>query len=133
MLVLRASGGMADALASGASVRKDVGVQVPPRAPRDPVADASTGSLCWQNFWPDWTAWVMNYFNGLPVSRSVFRLAKMSCQPLLMLSKVGVPGVKVSWVTVSLTVPSKSLASSIVNTTRDGLSPRWRLSGSVKV
>ncbi len=30
----RASGGMADALASGASVRKDVGVQVPPR-PRD--------------------------------------------------------------------------------------------------
>jgi hypothetical protein len=28
-----ASGGMADALASGASVRKDVGVQVPPRAP----------------------------------------------------------------------------------------------------
>jgi len=25
---------MADALASGASVRKDVGVQVPPRAPR---------------------------------------------------------------------------------------------------
>ena len=27
-----ASGGMADALASGASVRKDVGVQVPPRA-----------------------------------------------------------------------------------------------------
>ncbi len=29
---MRASGGMADALASGASVRKDVGVQVPPRA-----------------------------------------------------------------------------------------------------
>ena len=29
----RASGEMADALASGASVRKDVGVQVPPRAP----------------------------------------------------------------------------------------------------
>ena len=29
----RASGGMADALASGASVRKDVGVQVPPRPP----------------------------------------------------------------------------------------------------
>jgi hypothetical protein len=29
---VRASGGMADALASGASVRKDVGVQVPPRA-----------------------------------------------------------------------------------------------------
>jgi hypothetical protein len=28
----RASGEMADALASGASVRKDVGVQVPPRA-----------------------------------------------------------------------------------------------------
>ena len=27
-------GGMADALASGASVRKDVGVQVPPSAPR---------------------------------------------------------------------------------------------------
>ena len=26
---------MADALASGASVRKDVGVQVPPRAPTD--------------------------------------------------------------------------------------------------
>jgi len=32
ILPLRASGGMADALASGASVRKDVGVQVPPRA-----------------------------------------------------------------------------------------------------
>jgi hypothetical protein len=32
-LFTRASGGMADALASGASVRKDVGVQVPPRAP----------------------------------------------------------------------------------------------------
>jgi len=31
----RASGEMADALASGASVRKDVGVQVPPRAPTD--------------------------------------------------------------------------------------------------
>ena len=31
---MRASGEMADALASGASVRKDVGVQVPPRAPR---------------------------------------------------------------------------------------------------
>ncbi len=30
---VRASGEMADALASGASVRKDVGVQVPPRAP----------------------------------------------------------------------------------------------------
>ena len=30
----RASGGMADALASGASVRKDVGVQVPSRPPR---------------------------------------------------------------------------------------------------
>ena len=29
---LRASGGTADALASGASVRKDVGVQIPPRA-----------------------------------------------------------------------------------------------------
>ena len=29
----RASGGMADALASGASIRKDVGVQVPPRPP----------------------------------------------------------------------------------------------------
>jgi hypothetical protein len=29
--VIRASGEMADALASGASVRKDVGVQVPPR------------------------------------------------------------------------------------------------------
>ena len=28
-----ASGGTADALASGASVRKDVGVQIPPRAP----------------------------------------------------------------------------------------------------
>ncbi len=28
----RASGEMADALASGASVRKDVGVRVPPRA-----------------------------------------------------------------------------------------------------
>jgi hypothetical protein len=28
----RASGGTADALASGASVRKDVGVQIPPRA-----------------------------------------------------------------------------------------------------
>ena len=27
-----ASGGTADALASGASVRKDVGVQIPPRA-----------------------------------------------------------------------------------------------------
>lgn len=36
---LRASGGMADALASGASVRKDVGVQVPPRPPwrRPPI------------------------------------------------------------------------------------------------
>ena len=32
-LPVGASGGMADALASGASVRKDVGVQVPPRAP----------------------------------------------------------------------------------------------------
>jgi hypothetical protein len=31
LVVFRASGGMADALASGASVRKDVGVQVPPR------------------------------------------------------------------------------------------------------
>ena len=31
-LSTRASGEMADALASGASVRKDVGVQVPPRA-----------------------------------------------------------------------------------------------------
>ena len=31
----RASGGMADALASGASARKGVGVQVPPRAPTD--------------------------------------------------------------------------------------------------
>ena len=30
-LPVGASGGMADALASGASVRKDVGVQVPPR------------------------------------------------------------------------------------------------------
>src|SRR5215207_1730859 len=30
-----ASGGTADALASGASVRKDVGVQIPPRAPCD--------------------------------------------------------------------------------------------------
>ena len=29
---------MADALASGASVRKDVGVQVPPRAPVSPFA-----------------------------------------------------------------------------------------------
>jgi hypothetical protein len=29
---LRASGGTADALASGASVRKGVGVQIPPRA-----------------------------------------------------------------------------------------------------
>jgi hypothetical protein len=29
---------MADALASGASVRKDVGVQVPPRAPQFLVA-----------------------------------------------------------------------------------------------
>ena len=29
----RASGGTADALASGASVRKGVGVQIPPRAP----------------------------------------------------------------------------------------------------
>jgi hypothetical protein len=28
---------MADALASGASVRKDVGVQVPPRAPTNAV------------------------------------------------------------------------------------------------
>ena len=27
---------MADALASGASIRKDVGVQVPPRPPEDP-------------------------------------------------------------------------------------------------
>ena len=33
-LSTRASGEMADALASGASVRKDVGVQVPPRAPK---------------------------------------------------------------------------------------------------
>src|SRR5215213_2157164 len=32
LLRRRASGEMADALASGASVRKDVGVQVPPRA-----------------------------------------------------------------------------------------------------
>jgi hypothetical protein len=31
---IRASGEMADALASGASVRKDVGVRVPPRAPQ---------------------------------------------------------------------------------------------------
>ena len=29
---LRASGGTADALASGASIRKGVGVQIPPRA-----------------------------------------------------------------------------------------------------
>ena len=33
LAVARASGGMADALASGASIRKDVGVQVPPRPP----------------------------------------------------------------------------------------------------
>ena len=33
MRTVRASGGTADALASGASVRKDVGVQIPPRAP----------------------------------------------------------------------------------------------------
>ena len=36
----RASGEMADALASGASVRKDVGVQVPPRAPNKCLKDA---------------------------------------------------------------------------------------------
>ena len=30
---------MADALASGASVRKDVGVQVPPRAPQNYTED----------------------------------------------------------------------------------------------
>jgi hypothetical protein len=34
-----ASGGTADALASGASVRKDVGVQIPPRAPVRTQAD----------------------------------------------------------------------------------------------
>ena len=32
---------MADALASGASVRKDVGVQVPPRAPTAIFTDAT--------------------------------------------------------------------------------------------
>ena len=40
MPTTRASGGMADALASGASVRKDVGVRVPPRAPRVPMEKA---------------------------------------------------------------------------------------------
>ena len=36
----RVSGGMADALASGASVRKDVGVQVPPHARRSVLTDS---------------------------------------------------------------------------------------------
>jgi hypothetical protein len=35
---------MADALASGASVRKDVGVQVPPRAPKLSVDGVMTNS-----------------------------------------------------------------------------------------
>jgi hypothetical protein len=36
---------MADALASGASVRKDVGVQVPPRAPRENFRISGTFQL----------------------------------------------------------------------------------------
>ena len=36
---------MADALASGASVRKDVGVQVPPRAPTNGVQDTSRTNI----------------------------------------------------------------------------------------
>ena len=36
---------MADALASGASVRKDVGVQVPPRAPTS-LSQAELTLLC---------------------------------------------------------------------------------------
>ncbi len=40
----RASGGMADALASGASARKGVGVQVPPRAPTHVIAVDCTPS-----------------------------------------------------------------------------------------
>ena len=40
---LRASGGTADALASGASVRKGVGVQIPPRARRKQNPGLRTG------------------------------------------------------------------------------------------
>ena len=38
-------GGMADALASGASVRKDVGVQVPPSAPRKVLISNEIGTF----------------------------------------------------------------------------------------
>ena len=41
----RASGGMADALASGASIRKDVGVQVPPRPLRNPCSGGGFWAL----------------------------------------------------------------------------------------
>ena len=39
LMSTRASGGMADALASGASIRKDVRVQVPPRPPLGVLLD----------------------------------------------------------------------------------------------
>lgn len=42
---LRASGGTADALASGASVRKGVGVQIPPRARNGKSPGLRTGAL----------------------------------------------------------------------------------------
>ncbi len=40
---------MADALASGASVRKDVGVQVPPRPPPPLSGRCPTGSVAWHD------------------------------------------------------------------------------------
>ena len=45
MRVIRASGEMADALASGASVRKDVGVQVPPRPRCGVSGDRAHGEI----------------------------------------------------------------------------------------
>ena len=48
----RASGGMADALASGASVLRDVGVQVPLRPPNGSVNRRRKGHELYEGSWP---------------------------------------------------------------------------------
>ena len=88
-------GGMADALASGASVRKDVGVQVPPSAPRIVLKSlyfsTFSFSLLFQFLTDDTLTTKGIFYSGVPCPRK--RLGqpplhwKIFCRYAIMIAK----------------------------------------------
>ena len=72
---------MADALASGASVRKDVGVQVPPSAPRIVLKSLNFStfslSLLFQFLTDDTLTTKGTFYDSVPVPRNSLELSPL--------------------------------------------------------